>query len=188
MMLSRRALVRGAAGVALLAGIGMPAIARAGTDVIRVGHLAPRTGRFAPLGDHAVMGVQLAAEEINAAGGVNGRRIALLLVDSADPHVAVEKAERLIARDKVALLIGTAAAADVMIAQAASRAGIIFIDTGSRAGACSVPDAYVETFGRRYGKPPVCQSWSDYSALHAVAQSMAPCRHRAANERVCKIA
>src|SRR5437764_5103709 len=103
---SRRALVKGAAGSALLAGIGMPAISRAQPDVIKIGHLTPRTGLLAPLGDYAVMGIQLAADEINAAGGVNGRKVELILVDSVDPPTASAKAERLIDQDKVALLIG----------------------------------------------------------------------------------
>src|SRR5205823_10473722 len=47
---SRRALVKGAAGSALLAGIGMPAISRAQSDVIKIGHLTPRTGFLGPLG------------------------------------------------------------------------------------------------------------------------------------------
>ena len=61
--LSRRTLVKGAAGSALLAGIGMPAISYAQSDVIKIGHLTPRTGFLGPLGDYAVMGIQLAAEE-----------------------------------------------------------------------------------------------------------------------------
>ena len=92
---SRRALVKGAAGSALLAGIGMPAISRAQSDVIKIGHLTPRTGFLGPLGDYAVMGIQLAADEINAAGGVNGRKIDLVLEDSVNPQTASAKAERL---------------------------------------------------------------------------------------------
>src|ERR1044072_3107290 len=68
LVLSRRALVQGAAGSALLRG--MPAISRAQSDTIKIGHLTPRTGFLGPLGDFAVQGIQLAAEEINAAGGV----------------------------------------------------------------------------------------------------------------------
>src|ERR1041385_8440929 len=105
-VLSRRALVQGAAGSALLAGIGMPAISRAQSDVIKIGHLTPRTGFLGPLGDYAVMGIQLSADEINAAGGVNGRKIELVLEDSVNPQTASAKAERLIERDKVAMLIG----------------------------------------------------------------------------------
>ena len=42
--LSRRTLIKSAAGSALLAGIGMPAIVKAQADAIRIGHLTPLTG------------------------------------------------------------------------------------------------------------------------------------------------
>jgi branched-chain amino acid transport system substrate-binding protein len=60
---SRRALVQGAAGLA--AGIGMPRIAKAQADAIRIGHLTPLTGFLGPLGEYAVMGIKLAVAEIN---------------------------------------------------------------------------------------------------------------------------
>lgn len=47
---SRRGLMKGAAGAALLVGIGAPAIVRAQADAIRIGHLTPRTGFLGPLG------------------------------------------------------------------------------------------------------------------------------------------
>ena len=75
--LSRRTLIKSAAGSALV--LGMPAISYAQADAIKIGHLTPRTGFLGPLGDYAVMGIQLAADDINAAGGVNGRKIELVL-------------------------------------------------------------------------------------------------------------
>ena len=71
--LTRRTILKGSAGVAALATLGAPAIVRAQSDVIRIGHLTPRTGFLGPLGEYGVMGVTLATEEINAAGGVLGR-------------------------------------------------------------------------------------------------------------------
>ena len=52
------------------------------------------------------MGVKLAAEEINAGGGVIGRKLDLVMEDSVNPQTASAKAERLIERDKVAMIIG----------------------------------------------------------------------------------
>src|SRR5689334_14948961 len=104
--LSRRALLQGAATSAALAGIGTPAIVRAQADAIRIGHLTPLTGFLGPLGEFAQMGVRLAAEEINAAGGVMERKIELVMEDSVNPQTASAKAERLIERDKVAMIIG----------------------------------------------------------------------------------
>src|SRR3982751_5491799 len=84
----RRALLLGTAGAAALA---MPAISYGQSDTIRIGHLTPRTGFLGPLGEFAVQAVQLAAEEINAAGGVLGRKIELLTEDSVNPQTASSK-------------------------------------------------------------------------------------------------
>ena len=99
----RRDLLKGAGAATALSTLGFPAIVRGQSDAIRFGHLTPRTGFLGPLGEYAVMGVTLAVEEINAAGGVMGRKIELIAEDSVNPQTASTKAERLIERDKVAV-------------------------------------------------------------------------------------
>jgi branched-chain amino acid transport system substrate-binding protein len=132
--LSRRALIKGA-GSSLFA-VGMPAISRAQSDVIKIGHLTPRTGFLGPLGEYAVMGIQLAADEVNAAGGVNGRKIELVLEDSVNPQTASAKAERLVERDKVAMIIGEiSSASGLAIGQVAKRTKTVFINTGCNSDA-----------------------------------------------------
>jgi branched-chain amino acid transport system substrate-binding protein len=134
--LSRRALIKGAAGAGLLAGVGMPAISRAQSDVIKIGHLTPITGFLGPLGEYGQMGVKLAAEEINAGGGVLGRKIELVLEDSVNPQTASAKAERLIERDKVAMIIGEiSSASGLAIGQVANRMKTVFINTGCNSDA-----------------------------------------------------
>ena len=83
----RRALGR-AAGAAAIAGIGAPAIVGAQAQVLKIGHLTPLTGFLGPIGEYAVMGVKLAVEEVNEAGGVLGRKIELLAEDSVNPQTA----------------------------------------------------------------------------------------------------
>ena len=101
------------------------------SDVIRIGHLTPRTGFLGPLGEFAVQAVDLAVAEINAAGGMNGRKIELLKEDSVNPQTASTKAERMIERDKVACIIGEISSASCLtIAQVASRTKTLFINTG----------------------------------------------------------
>jgi branched-chain amino acid transport system substrate-binding protein len=131
---SRRALVQGAAG--LVAGIGMPLIAKAQTEAIRIGHLTPLTGFLGPLGEYADMGIKLAGEEINNAGGVMGRKIELVMEDSVNPQTASAKAERLIERDKVAMIIGEiSSASGLAIGQVANRLKTVFINTGCNSDA-----------------------------------------------------
>ena len=72
---TRRSLLKTAGSIPLVSGISAPTILRAQTaDVIRIGHLTPRTGFLGPLGEYAVMAIDLAVEEINASGGMMGRR------------------------------------------------------------------------------------------------------------------
>ncbi|MCB5174179.1 ABC transporter substrate-binding protein [Microvirga lenta] len=134
--LTRRTLLKGAAGTTALVGLGMPAIVKAQSDVIRIGHLTPITGFLGPLGEFAQMGVKLAADEINAAGGVMGRKIELVIEDSVNPQTASAKAERLIERDKVAMIIGEISSASALaIGQVANRTKTVFINTGANSDA-----------------------------------------------------
>src|SRR5258705_6546099 len=134
--LSRRTLIKGTTGSVLLAGVGMPAIVKAQADAIRIGHLTPLTGFLGPLGEYAVMGVKLAAEEINNAGGVMGRKIELVMEDSVNPQTASAKAERLIERAKVAMIIGqNSSASGLAIGQVANRMKTVFINTGCNSDA-----------------------------------------------------
>ena len=81
---TRRSLLKTAGGLALVSGISAPAILRAQTaDVIRIGHLTPRTGFLGPLGEYAVMAIDLAVEEINASGGMMGKKVELLKENSS---------------------------------------------------------------------------------------------------------
>ncbi len=125
----RRRIVAGASTAAVL---GWPALGRAQADVIRIGHLTPRTGFLGPLGEFAVQAADMAVAEINAAGGVNGRKVELLKEDSVNPQTASTKAERMIERDKVACIIGEISSASALtISQVAERTKTLFINTGA---------------------------------------------------------
>jgi branched-chain amino acid transport system substrate-binding protein len=128
---SRRVLLKGAAGIGFATTLGAPAILRAQTDVIRIGHLTPRTGFLGPLGEYGLMGATLAVEELNAGGGVLGRRIEMLAEDSVNPATASSKAERMIQREQVAAIVGEiSSASGLAISQVASRGKTPFIQTG----------------------------------------------------------
>ena len=127
----RRDLLKGAGAAAALSTLGFPAIVRSQSEAVRFGHLTPRTGFLGPLGEYAVMGVTLAVDEINASGGVMGRKIELIAEDSVNPQTASTKAERLIERDKVAVIIGEiSSASGLAIAQVAQRTRTLFFNTG----------------------------------------------------------
>ncbi|RYF36453.1 MAG: ABC transporter substrate-binding protein, partial [Comamonadaceae bacterium] len=114
----RRALQTLAAAGA--AGLAWPAWAQ--QEKIRIGHLTPLTGFLGALGEYAVMGIKMATDEINAAGGVMGRPLEVLSEDSVNPQVASTKAQRMIERDNVAVLMGEINSASALtISQVAAR-------------------------------------------------------------------
>ena len=129
---SRRTLIKGAGAAAALGLGGFPFISYGQSEAIRIGHLTPRTGFLGPLGEFAVQAADMAVDEINAAGGVNGRRIELLKEDSVNPQTASTKAERMVERDKVACIVGEISSASALtISQVAERTRTLFINTGA---------------------------------------------------------
>ena len=81
-------------------------ITAADGEPIRIGVVLPQTGGLAQDGQSWVRGVRLATDEVNAAGGVlGGRRVELLVVDSAtESGAGVAGAQRVIARGAVAVI------------------------------------------------------------------------------------
>jgi len=129
--ISRRTVIKGALAGAATGVAGFPFISYGQSDVIRVGHLTPRTGFLGPLGEFAVQAMDMAVAEINAGGGVLGRKIELLKEDSVNPQTATTKAERMVERDKVACLVGEiSSASGLAISQVAERTKTLFINTG----------------------------------------------------------
>ncbi|WP_274427373.1 ABC transporter substrate-binding protein [Chelativorans sp. YIM 93263] len=128
--LNRRQLLAGSTVV--LGTLAAPAILRAQSSPILLGHLTPRTGFLGPMGEYAVMAAELAVEQINAEGGVLGRQIELIKEDSINPQTATSKAERMIERDQVAAILGEISSASAQtIGQVTNRLDRIFINTGA---------------------------------------------------------
>ena len=74
-------------GVVILAAVGTGSCGRSSADVVRIGVV----GSFRdPIGAPMKQAAELAADEINAAGGINGRPLELVMRDDyADPDSAV---------------------------------------------------------------------------------------------------
>jgi ABC-type branched-subunit amino acid transport system substrate-binding protein len=63
-------------------------------------------------------GMKMATEEVNAAGGINGRKIRLVVEDSGyDPKKAVLASQKLIERDKIFAMVGPMGSPTVLAAQ-----------------------------------------------------------------------
>lgn len=77
------------------------------SEPIRFGWMASLTGPLATAAIGIDTGVRFAVEEINASGGINGRKIELLTRDTAgDPNKAATFAQQLIHSDKVQFILG----------------------------------------------------------------------------------
>jgi branched-chain amino acid transport system substrate-binding protein len=79
-------------------------------DTIKIGEYASLTGKEAGFGQTSHHGVVLAVEEINAKGGVLGKKLELAYEDNqTKPGESATAAKKLISRDKVVALIGEVA-------------------------------------------------------------------------------
>ena len=101
-------------------------------DIV-IGVAGPFTGPNATYGDQYWHGATQAAEDINAAGGINGEKIKLVQGDDAcEPKQAVAVANRLVDQDKVNAVVGHFCSSSTMPAsEVYSDAGIITITPGS---------------------------------------------------------
>lgn len=147
--LSRRTVLKSGAALIGSAALGIvPTLVRAAdAGPIKIGHLTPMTGFLGVLGNYAVKGVQLAAEQINASGGLLGRKIEVLSEDSVNPQVASTKAQRMIERDKVVALLGEINSASALaISQVAARNRILYLNTGARSDTLRGKDCNRYTF------------------------------------------
>jgi branched-chain amino acid transport system substrate-binding protein len=87
-----------------------PAAALPAGDTILIGHVGSLTGQEASFGVSTENGIRLAIEDINAKGGIKGKRVvAKTYDDQGKPEEAAVAATRLITQDKVVLFIGEVA-------------------------------------------------------------------------------
>lgn len=86
-------------------------------DTIKVGVYGDLTGQTASFGQSTKNGVQLAVDEINAAGGINGKKIELVVEDDqGTPEKAKTVISKLISQDKVQAVIGEVASSNSLAA------------------------------------------------------------------------
>src|SRR3989442_199493 len=126
--MNRRAfLATTAAGAAVAA---FPAILKAqGGDTIKVGFPGPTTGPFGALAKDHQQGASVAMEEINAKGGILGRRLEILFRDDQlKPAVGAQRTKELIENERCEFIVGGLAAhVQMAISEPFMQAGVLFI-------------------------------------------------------------
>ena len=101
-------------------------------DVVKIGAIYSLQGAQSPLDLPSARGAMLAAGEINAQGGINGRRIELVVCDAqSDPAKAGQCAEDLLAGNVSALMGLSDTDMVSSAAQKAEEAGIPFLTSGA---------------------------------------------------------
>ena len=93
----------------MFTGCGKKEAAKDNGNEIKVGALFELTGNVANYGKSTYKGVQLAVDQINAKGGINGKKIKLVEADNkSEPSESGNAATKLITKDKVKVIIGPA--------------------------------------------------------------------------------
>jgi ABC-type branched-subunit amino acid transport system substrate-binding protein len=92
--------------------------AQASASPIKIGYMADANGTSAPIAAGMHLGTDLALQQLNAAGGVNGHPIQVTYVDpQSDPTQASQMATQLIQTDKVDVLMGAVLSSECLVVQ-----------------------------------------------------------------------
>lgn len=77
-------------------------------DTIKIGTIGPLSGAVAVYGVDCKNGIELAVEEINAAGGINGKMISLISEDDeGNPEKSVNAYKKIVTKDKAKFIVGS---------------------------------------------------------------------------------
>jgi branched-chain amino acid transport system substrate-binding protein len=120
--------------IALLFSFGLFLYPACAQEAIKVGVILPVTGDKAKFGEIEKKSFEMALEELNAAGGINGKKLEFVFEDDTGrPDIARSAAEKLITKDNVVMLGGGYGSSETFaIAGVAQQNQIPFlVNTGS---------------------------------------------------------
>lgn len=101
-------------------------------ETIKIGLVASLNGELKPWGDDSKFGAELAVDEINKAGGINGKKIELLIEDSnSKPEQGKTATDRLISKGVVGIVGEVASGITAQIADSAYQAGVPVVSIGA---------------------------------------------------------
>ncbi|NMG67665.1 ABC transporter substrate-binding protein [Azoarcus indigens] len=111
-------------------------------EPIKLGGLLETSGFIASLGQPALEGAQLAVEQVNAAGGINGRKVELVNLNTeSDNTKTVSALRRLISQEKVVGIVGpSSSGSNFAIVDAVERAKVPMIGIGATRGIVLPPE------------------------------------------------
>lgn len=117
----------------------------ASTETLKIGVIAPMSGPGAPWGIALFRGVEIAAEEINAAGGIKagGKAYKIKLISGDDKYTGkggVDAAMKLVYQDKVKYIIGSISSASTLAFQAITEPAKVLIMPNTYSNKVPAPD------------------------------------------------
>jgi branched-chain amino acid transport system substrate-binding protein len=131
------------------AGLSFPAVLRAQSkDPIRIGFPLPLTGTFAAIAADMQKGAQLAEAELNAKGGIMGRKLEVVFRDDQlKPATGAQRTKELIENDKVQFVVGGLAAHVQMAINEQTKASkVLYISVSQSDEISAKPDTSPLTF------------------------------------------
>ena len=143
--LSRRTWMRGLAAVAVAAAFGAAGNAAA-QQTLKFGLAMPLTGSQSSYGKDQIKAAEWAVEDINAKGGVNGKKLEMIVMDTqADPTIGINAVNKLINVDKVPVFVTAWSAVVKAVAPVANREKVLELSIGANAPEISKLGDYVYT-------------------------------------------
>ncbi|NIA03709.1 MAG: ABC transporter substrate-binding protein [Nitrospirae bacterium] len=111
----------------------MMSLAAVAEDTIKIGALMSLTGALAPYGPPIANGAKLAVAQINAAGGVLGKQLDLIVRDTGtSPDIGRDAASKLVELDRVQAIIGALSSGVTIAASSVTiPAGVVLISPAS---------------------------------------------------------
>lgn len=103
-----RTVVTALAATALLAaGSGLFACKKKEPETIKIGAILPLTGSAAPYGENAKNGIEIALEEINSEGGIDGKKVEVIYEDGkTEPNAGVSALKKMYEVENIPFIIG----------------------------------------------------------------------------------
>jgi branched-chain amino acid transport system substrate-binding protein len=100
---------------------------------ISIGAVLPLTGDAAQWGLGAQHGIQIAVDQMNAKGGINGKKVSVIFEDDQlQPRVGTQAMQKLVAVDKVQVVIGSiSSSVTLAISPIAERNNVVLISPAS---------------------------------------------------------
>jgi branched-chain amino acid transport system substrate-binding protein len=142
---SRRSWMRGLAAVAVAAAFGAAGPAAA-QQTLKFGLAMPLTGSQSSYGKDQIKAAEWAVADINAKGGVNGKKLEMVVLDTqADPTVGINAVNRLINVDKVPVFVTAWSSVVKAVAPIANREKVLELSIGANSPDIAKLGDYVYT-------------------------------------------